>query len=123
MAGLNSLSDHPAAPDPETRPEHLLVDFADAVHRQFPRRILCAWGMGRTFSRFDEVDQFLRVRPGVALRWRHSLTKRTALDGETPNRSAAARFRWRDEDSTYLQSEHDPPHAGSSTVCILPATL
>src|SRR5258707_2853357 len=47
--------------------------------------------MGRTFSRFDEVDQFLRVRPGVALRWRRSLTKRTALDGETPNRSAAAR--------------------------------
>jgi hypothetical protein len=32
-------------------------------------------------------------------------------------------FSWRDEDSTYLQSEHDPPHAGSSTVCILPATL
>jgi hypothetical protein len=32
-------------------------------------------------------------------------------------------FKRRDEDSAYLQSEHDPPHAGSSTVCILPATL
>ena len=32
-------------------------------------------------------------------------------------------FRWRDEDSSYLRSEHDPPHAGSSTVRILPATL
>jgi hypothetical protein len=31
-------------------------------------------------------------------------------------------FRWRDEDSTCLQSEHDPPHVGSSAVCILPAT-
>jgi hypothetical protein len=32
-------------------------------------------------------------------------------------------FRWWDKDSIYLQSEHDRPHAGSSTVCILPATL
>jgi hypothetical protein len=37
--------------------------------------------------------------------------------------NGAGCFRWRDEDSTYLQSGHDPPHAGSSTVCILPATL
>jgi len=64
VAGLNSLSDHPAAPDPETRPEHLLVDFADAVHRQFRDEfyVLGAWAEPfRALTRLINSFAFGRV--------------------------------------------------------------
>jgi hypothetical protein len=31
--------------------------------------------------------------------------------------NGAGCFRWRDEDSSYLRSEHDTPHAGLGKIC------
>src|SRR5258708_22329529 len=57
------LSHHPLAADPKASFEHLLVDLADAGHRQLRHKFDVLWRMRRAVTRFHEVDQFLRVGP------------------------------------------------------------
>jgi hypothetical protein len=66
VAGLNSLSDHPAAPDPEARLEHLLVDFADAGHRQYRDEFLCLGAWAEPFRAKEGARHLPTERTGMA---------------------------------------------------------
>src|SRR5260370_138621 len=61
-AGLIDQYHHPLAAGPKTCLQHLLVDLADAGHRQFLDELDVFWRVRRTLAGFHEVDQLVRVR-------------------------------------------------------------
>src|SRR6266478_4899196 len=55
------LTDHPIAADPEACPQQLLVDLADAGHRQLGHELDVLGRVRGALARFHEVDLVART--------------------------------------------------------------
>src|SRR4051812_16111641 len=64
----SALPHHPLATGPKARLQHLLVDLADAGHRQLGDELDVFWRVRRTFLGFHQIDQLVRARPGAFAR-------------------------------------------------------